>query len=523
MTEPYARLSEAIGTLENSSLSLLRQKAAPSVLATLTPIFESGQSSVPVEEFHTRAAKVFAAARERGLTLSIDPDDPKEVRDECRRWVERDWLERHGEVDGEVYRISPEAREAIRIVRELGRTRAALSESQVAAVLARARDLALKVTADPESRMAGLRVEIDDMEAKLAARRAELEELEVGGAVELPDDYAVLSELISLQEEIDRLPHDLRRVEEEFRSLAQELRNDFLGETRPHGEVIGEYLRRADALSTVDRYGRGFQSAKGLLTDDLAQDQLRHHLETIVSFRFTDEDPIGEHDRSDLRQTIHLVTKSVSAVLDQRDVLIGRLVGFITRHNALREKELHESLRAAKNQLRFWAENNTSRATLPLPVGHYVGPDADPDGPVIVTGEVGIAEVATFRERSMRKRVPTTLVSLTESAGSGAPTFSVDDLRAMGGPFYAELADAIETATRIRGAIGAAELFNGLPEWIRRPVDIFGLLDLATKQFAIRPDMPVEEFHAVRIDGTSDVFLLPQITFVSSSTTTSPR
>lgn len=87
----------------------------------------------------------------------------------------------------------------------------------------------------------------------------------------------------------------------------------------------------------------------------------------------------------------------------------------------------------------------------------------------------------------------------------------------MGGPFYEELAAAVEEATREAGYVGAADLFNSLPVATRRPVDIFGLVDLATKQYALRPGAPVEEFHAVRPDGSTASFLIPQITFVRAS------
>lgn len=516
VTEPHARLADADAAMANPSFTLLRQKWAPVVLATLTPIFEQGQSSLSVEEFHSHASRVFAAMRERDMQFPVDPEDPKQVRDECRTWVDRDWLERHGEVDGEMYRISAEAREAIRIVGDVGRSRAAMSESQVAAVLAKARELALKVTADPEARMRGIRLEIDNLEAKITARRAELAELEAGGAVELPDDYAVLGEFINLREEIDRLPHDLKRVEDEFRALGQELRDTFMAETRSHGEIVGEYLRRADELAIADRFGRGFQSAKRLLTDDNTQDQLRHHLETIVGYKFAD-DPLNERDRSDLRRTLHMVTESVSAVLDQRDALVNRLVAFITRHDAQREREVRDALHAAKNQLRQWAVSHRSRATIALPVGHFADHGTDPDGPVTADGEAGVVDIATFRERPLRRRVPTALASLIDSAGTSRPTFSVEELRAKGGPFYTELAQAVEEATRDGRVIGAADLFNRLPERTRRPVDIFGLVDLAAKQYALRPDAPVEEFHAVRADGTTDTFLLPEITFVGAA------
>ncbi len=506
--------------MRHPSLSLLRQKYAPVVLATLRPIFEQGQSSLPVDEFHARATRVFAAARDRDESFPVNPDDPRQVRDECRSWVTKEWLERHGEVDGEVYRISAEAREVIRIVSELGRARSAMSESQVIAVITKARELALKVTADPKSRMDGIQLEIGDLKRKLADREKELANLEAGGFVELPDDEMVLDAFIDLREEIEGMPHDLKRVEDEFRALAQEVRDRFLSETRPHGEIVGEYLRRADELATADRYGRGFQSAKRLLTDARLQDQLRHDLETIVSYRFS-VDPLNERDRADVRATMHMVTESVSAVLDQRDALIARLVGFITRHDALRERELNDALKAAKYQLRQWAAVNTTRASTSLPVGHHADHAGDSDGPVDVTGEMGIAETSTFREKPLKKRVRTDLTPLAQSGGGAPPKFSVGDLRAKGGPFYAELADAVERATRGGRGVPAAEVFNSLPEEYRRPVDIFGLVDLATRQRALRPSAllpgaPVEEFHAVRPDGTHETFLLPALTFVSS-------
>lgn len=126
-------------------------------------------------------------------------------------------------------------------------------------------------------------------------------------------------------------------------------------------------------------------------------------------------------------------------------------------------------------------------------------------------------DIVTFRERPLRKRVATPLESLDDTSGDGTPKFSVEELRAMGGPFYAELADAVEAATSGGRAVGAAAIFNSLPDRTRRPVDILGLVDLAARQYALRPDAPVEEFHAIRSDGTADTFLVPQITFVSAA------
>ena len=132
MTDPELRLLEAQEAMSNPIWRLFRQTWAPVVLATILPVYEKGQSTIDVDEFHTQAAKVMAAMRQRDPAYPVDPDDPKAVRTECRTWVEGDrWLERHGEADGEVYRLTPEAREVIGIVSRLRETDPGINASRV--------------------------------------------------------------------------------------------------------------------------------------------------------------------------------------------------------------------------------------------------------------------------------------------------------------------------------------------------------------------------------------------------------
>src|SRR5690606_21508635 len=215
----------------NATWLLLRQeKWAPIILATLSTVFDRGQHQMPSEDFHVQVGRTFDALREQDDDFPVPADDPKAVRAACKSWVAKGWLLRHTESGGEVYRMSSEAREAIRIVQSMTNTRAAVSESQVRVVLERAQQLALKATSDPEQRMHGLRAEIDRLEHELAKRRAELERLEAGEPVELTDDEDVHNEYLLLRDDIDRLPSDLKRVEESFHALAQELLSAFFSE-----------------------------------------------------------------------------------------------------------------------------------------------------------------------------------------------------------------------------------------------------------------------------------------------------
>jgi len=514
MTDPVASMLEAREAMGNATWLLLRQeKWAPIILATLSTVFDRGQHQMPSEDFHVQVGRTFDALREQDDDFPVPADDPKAVRAACKSWVEKGWLLRHTESGGEVYRMSSEAREAIRIVQSMTNTRAAVSESQVRVVLERAQQLALKATSDPEQRMHGLRAEIDRLEHELAKRRAELERLEAGEPVELTDDEDVHNEYLLLRDDIDRLPSDLKRVEESFHALAQELLSAFFSEARPHGEVVAEYLQKTRNLARADRYGRGFQQAKRLLTDPGQRRQLQEHIATILAHPFA-ETHLSPRARADLRATVRMIGESVSAVIEQRRSMTRRLTSFILSNDTQRERELDDALRAAQARLREWSAEHGPRATLRLPVGHWADVDPDSDEPAVATGEVGIAAVATLREKPRQQRVPTRLKPLAETAPANPGEFSADELRAKGGPFYEELAAAIRRAT-VRGRIAAsATLFNGLPEHLRRPVDLLGLLTLATELGALRPGLPVEEYHAIRPDGTEVTYLGPAVTFV---------
>lgn len=501
MTDPELRLLEAQEAMSNPIWRLFRQTWVPVVLATIIPVYEKNQSTIDVDEFHAQAARVMTAMRQRDPNYPVDPDDAKAVRIECRTWVEGDrWLERHGETDGEVYRLTPEAREVIGIVSRLRQTDPGINASRVQLVLDRVHALAVSTAVDPAERMRGLREQIDDLELQLSRKKAELQRLDDGGDVELAPDEHVLTEFLSVRADMNELPRDIKRVEDSFRSLAQHIRRDYLAEinghpTRSHGEIVADYLQRAQALATADRYGRGFQAAKQLLTDDRAQARLLTDLARIVEHPFSEV--LDERDRTELRRTVHMIADSVHAVLDQRRQMTDRLVRFIASRDAARHRRLNELLNETHTALQRWADGRGPRATVTLPAS------------------ASLAEVATFRTKPAVKRVPTAIRPLSGTRGSGRPDVDVAAMRAKGGPYYSELRGAIIAATGDGRAVGGAELFHSLSASTRRPVDIHGLLHVAAQQHALRPGAPVEEFLAVRSNGEHVTFLVPEITFVS--------
>ncbi|AKU14868.1 DUF3375 family protein [Luteipulveratus mongoliensis] len=519
MSDPVARFREAEGALNNKTVSLFRQPVwGPLVLATLMDAFEAGRQEIPAEQFHVRAAHAFDAIREQSSSFPEGLDDPKAVRDRCKSWVGDGWMERHLLNGTEVYRLTAVAREAIAICRQLSSTRAAMSESQVRVVLDRAQALAVKATSDSAARQRSLRDEIARLEYETTKRQAELARLEAGGAVETVDDEEVLNEYLILRDDIDRIPSDLKRVEESFSAMAHNIREDFLTETRSHGEVLGEYLQRANNLVVADRYGRGFEQAKRMLSDPHLRTELARHLQTIMEHPFAEV--LADRERSELQQTVNMIAESVSAVFAQRREMTKRLTSYLTAHDASRERELDDALRGAQGALQKWSAEHGMRDRLRLPVGFTRTDGDDPDEPVCSIGEVSTADVATMRERAVGKPARTGLTPLSAATGSGGTPISLEDVRSKGGPFYTELAAAVEIATSSGGAAAGADIYNRLPSRTRRPVDLLGMLAMAAQEGAFDWDLPLEEYYAIRPDGTEQTFLAPSLTFVAQGADT---
>lgn len=516
MTEPLLRYLDVDRALnDNPTMTLFRQeKWGPIILATLMSVFDQSQREIPVDQFHTQVRRVFMAIQEDMPDFPLDLDDQRAVRDRCKSWVDGRWLGRFSASDSEVYRLTAEAREAIRITRDLSSTRAAMSESQVQIILDRAQALALKATADPEARKERLQQQIDRLDTDLAMARLERARLEAGGAVEVADADVILSDFLHLTGEIARLPEDLKRVEASFASMAREIVDDFLADERPHGMIVGEYLTRIHDLVEADPYGRGFAQAKALLGDRTSREALRRDLELILTHPFAEL--LNDQDRAEARRIVRMIAAAVEGVYLQRRELTERVSNFLRSNDASQERELAQSLQAAQVALREWVSRNPGgRARLATPVGHVVF-DLDDHGLTLSDGQIGVADVAVLREQPQTLVVRTPMTPLAQSGGAGAVELPVSAIRALGGPFYEDLARAIRQALAVRARVPGDELFNALPNKTRRPVDLLGLLNLATDVGGVDLTGLPMVFHAVRPDGTIQTFEAPPIVFTAA-------
>lgn len=107
---------------------------------------------------------------------------------------------------------------------------------------------------------------------------------------------------------------------------------------------------------------------------------------------------------------------------------------------------------------------------------------------------------------------------LENVSGEAPAALSLDDIRKQGGPSLAELRRELEARLATGDVESAAALFNTLPDDLRRPVELLGLMHLLVGMDADVDAATRELVAAVRPDGSTRRFLMPTVTMAEPST-----
>jgi hypothetical protein len=482
MSEIAGELARVKRAFAQPTLTLLHQRQAPVVITIFRAAFGRNNRPIPTARLHTQVEEHLAEIRRAGEG-EVPHGTGKEL---CQRWMRGQWLVRSlDERDQEVYALTSHAQQALELVKNLSRDRATLSEHRIATILGTVRRFNSEANPDRGARVTILNAEI----ARLQAERDRLiDGAELVGAT---DDYMAegFTELLSL---VSALPADFARVDERFAQIRGELLAAFRAEDKPAGEVIDEYLARADALMTSTQEGRAFEGAFALLRDDALVTQLREDLTALLEHPISDR-ILADADRTELRGTVKLVRDGLDRVLAQRSKVTATLKEYIVSHDAARDRELARTLREVESELMTWMARTGPRAT------HQVA---------LLPAR---ASVDHLRERFYDPADDVLPDRIAVDDASGTPGLALADLLGQGGPQLPNLRQRLEAALASSNpAASLGELFETLEPSLRRPVEIFGLLHLAADRGWHVQD-ETESYAALRPDGTRRTFDVPRL------------
>ena len=477
-------LARVKGAFDQPTLTLLHQSLAPVIIAMFRTSFGRDTRTVDAARLHSQVDAYLTELRQGGHS----PLPSGTGRDLCLKWMRGNWLVRSTDTAGaEVYALTSHAQDALTLVKGLTRERASLSEHRIATIIAAVRRFNTEVNPDRAARVSIL----DDEISRLTAERDRL--LAGGEIAQVSDDYMLegYSELLQL---VGGLPSEFARVEEVFATLRTTILAAFRADDRPAGEVIDEYLRQADTLTTATPEGRAFEGAFALLRDDELMLQLREDLTDLLEHPVA-ADVLVDTDKRELRGTVALIRRGIESVLAQRNRVTAALRDYIVTHNITRDRELDATLRQLDAELATWMHTAGARSQVPLPLL-----PARPD-------------IEHLRERfhnTVAETAPPPLQTPEQERPAGV---TLKELLAQGGPTMEALRLALDQALASDepavASLGA--LFDQFDPELRRPVEIFGLLHLATNRDDVRTSDDDEVFQAIRPDGTQRPLRLPRV------------
>jgi hypothetical protein len=478
-------LERARTAYDKPTLRLLNQRDAPFILAVFSTLLPAEQTRMAAELFHVKVDTCLQLLR------AHDPAAPADTAPAlCREWVRKQWLWRtSNEAGGEEYGLTSHAREALEYIGQLSGQRAVFGEGRIRTILEAAQRCATLANPDPTER-------IRRLEQQIADATAELERIRGGGEIEQATDDQILDAYLNLSQLLAALPADFARVSEAVKTIHRRVVADLRSEARSPGEVLDDYLQRADNLMTASLEGRAFKGAVELLRDERLLTELRGDLIAIGEHEFTQT--LTAAEREALRQTVTGIRRGIDTVLAERRRLSSSLARHIRRYDVVRDLELDDVLQAIERELPTWMAATGPRAKLPLQL------------------DVQRSDIGHLRERMydpVDHAPPAPLAAHQVIQEQDLLTLA----REQGGPDLPRLRERLHALTGTARTT-AADLFNAFPLILRRPVEVVGLVHAIadTDLMHVESGSEQERYLTRRPDGTRRAFTGPALTLQPS-------
>lgn len=479
--------------LDGPRMRLVNSKWAPLVLAVFRSAFGPDAKQVKTERLHA----LVDGNLEDLKALGHDVPPNVQGRGLCLEWMNNQWLKRvPAEDGGEAYELTSDALAAQRVMEGMSRERSLLSESRLTTILDTVRRWALEANPDRSSRIASLDEEI----TRLTEERDRLVE---GRELVRASDDRMLTGYLDVVDLMAQLPGDFRRVEEQIEAIHKQMLQSFRAENRPKGEVLDEYLLASDHLVEQTPEGKAFESALTILGDDALLNALRRDLHTIVDHPFAEA--LNTRERLAFTGLVAVLRTGLVDVQRRRMKASYSLQEQLSSHDTAQEREFTTVMRRLQQELDIWMQTARPRDWVPMPwmPAHH--------------------QVEYLRTRFYDPAEDRPVPVLEDVSQQAPEPLSMEHIRSYGGPLLDEVRQGISEALE-RGATTLGTAFNTLDIELRRPVELFGLLQMATEVGAVGlEDAGLDLVETVRPDGSRRLLLMPRLELTPDLISTTER
>jgi hypothetical protein len=477
IVDELARLDQA---RNGPALQLVNHKWASLVFAVLRVAFSGATKTIRATRLHHQVDAYLEELDQLGWEIPPHQDG----RSLCLSWMQAQWLKRVPSDDGdEAYELTSHTLAAQRLMEGLSQERSLLSESRLTTILEAVRRAALEANPDRDSRLAALDEQID----RLSAERDRIAD---GGELREATDERMLNAFMDISDLIRQLPGEFRRVEESVDRIHRAMIQDFRAETRPKGEILDAYLERSHHLVSETEEGRAFEGALTILSDESLLTALKTDLRAILDHPFAQS--LSKARRLEFLESTRLLREGLHGVQVQQHKASRSLADHLAHHHSVQEREVTAVLTKLQRELEQWMQHARPRDTVPMP---WMPAKAD---------------VGRLRTRFYDPVVEKPTAPLEDVSDDAPEPPSRAQIRRDGGPRVAAVRAGVSDALRSGRATTLGAAFNELDAELRRPVELFGLAQLATSiDMLAGSEAHFEAVTARRPDGTRRHLTLP--------------
>jgi hypothetical protein len=255
----------------------LRVDNAPAYVACLSVLFTEGaEGKLSTSAIHERLTRLIVMLRGIGCELA------QTSQAYVAEWLTSGWLRREypdGALE-EMYELSSDGSEALRIVRRMLRPRSAATESRLTSVLRLIQDLADATNDDPQAR-------IDRLMEERKRIDEEIENIRSKGVKTL-DPLRARERAREVIVQGDDLIADFDRVRDEFSGINQRLRRELLEGDGSKGHILANVFDGIDVIRETDA-GKAFDAFWRLLTNPIQAARFEESLRQVVDRAFAAE------------------------------------------------------------------------------------------------------------------------------------------------------------------------------------------------------------------------------------------
>ncbi len=346
----------------HSAWALLRAQNVAFILSFLSRVFvDANQSNVAASRL-IRELDDELYALNRRLGEGAYPRSAKDYLDDWSN-PSRAWLRRYYPpgADEPHYDLTPAVEKAIAWVGDLEARTFIGTESRLNTIFDLLRQMVHGADTDPEQRLAELHERRRAIDAEIARVEA--------GHVDLLDPVGQRDRYQQFARTARELLSDFRQVEENFRQLDRQLREQIAGWSGSKGELLDEVLGDRTSIAESDQ-GRSFRAFYEVLLSAERQRELSELLDRLKDIdALTDRDARLDHIHYDwlaasdrTQNTVRLLSEQLRRFLDDQVWLENRRVFDLLR--GIESKAL--TLRNSSPTIDTTIDDNRPQLTLPV-------------------------------------------------------------------------------------------------------------------------------------------------------------